>query len=90
MLMRLCCGPKPHVLHVNMPTQVEMCLATDEKNVQKTGVVLNPFADTLAKFTALVLVGLALSLKNLHFVWKQFLVAMIDSHHRTPGNPHFL
>ena len=32
------------------------------------GVVLDPFDETLAKFIALVLVGLALSLRNLHFV----------------------
>ena len=43
-------------------------------------------ADTLGKFIVLVLVGLVLCLKNLHFVWKQFQVAMNDSHHRTPGN----
>ena len=69
--MRLCCGPKPHVLHVNMPTQVEMCLVTEEKkeqNVQETWVVFDLFADTLAKFIALILAGLALGLKNLHFV----------------------
>ena len=45
------------------------------------------FADTLAKFIALILVGLALGLMNLHFVWKQFQVAMNKYHHKTPGNP---
>ena len=53
------------------------------------GVVLDPFAVTLAKFIALVLVGLALSLRNVYFVWKQFQVAVSDSHRRT-GNLHFL
>ena len=73
----------------NMSTEVEICLVTEEKSAQETWVVIDPFAETLAKFTALVLVGLALSLKNLYFVWKQFQVAMTNSHHRTPGDPHF-
>ena len=34
-------------------------------------------------FIGLVLVGVALCFKNLHLVWKQFQVAMKDSHHRT-------
>ena len=49
----------------------------------------NLFADMLAEFVGLVLVGPALSLKNFHFVRKQLLVSMNDSYHRT-GNPHFL
>ena len=53
-------------------------------------VFLDPFADTLTKLIALVLVGLALSLENLPLVWKQFLLAMNGPHHKTPGNPHFL
>ena len=36
---------------------------------KRRGVVLDPFADTLAEFIRLVLVGLALSLKNPLFVW---------------------
>ena len=48
-----------------------------------------PCKPSLAKFIALVRVGLILSFKNLQFVWKQFQIAMNDSHHRT-GNPHFL
>ena len=75
---------------INVPTQVEMCLDTKQKNVQETGIVFNLFTETLAKFIVLVLVGLALSLKNLHFVWKQFQVAMNDFHQRISGNPHFL
>jgi len=62
-----------------MPTQVEMCHVTEDKNVQETKVVLDPFANNLAKFIVLVLVSLPLSLKNLHFVWKQFQVAVNDS-----------
>ena len=89
LLTRLCWGPEPDVLLSNMPVHVETCLVT-EKNAVETAVVLDLFADTLAKVTALILVSLDLSLRNLHFVWKQFQVTMNDPHHRTPGNPHFL
>ena len=88
MPMRLWWGPEPHVYLFaqssgNVPRHwSEEC--------PREGVILDPFADTLAKFIALVLVGLALSLANLYSVWKQFLVAMKDSRHITPANPHFL
>jgi len=38
---------------------VEMCIVSEEKNIKKTGVVLDPMADALAKFIALILVKVA-------------------------------
>ena len=90
MFIGLCCSPKPHVLLIHMSTQVEMCLITEQKDIQKFRIVLNPFANFLAKFIMLILVGLGLSLKNLYFVRKQFQVPMNDSSNRSPWNPHFL
>ena len=55
MLMRPCCGLEPHVLVTDMPTHVELCPITEEKNVQETFFVSPPFANILAKFVALVL-----------------------------------
>lgn len=72
MLTRLCCSPEPDVLLSNMTVHLETCLVAEKKNAVETAVVLDLFADTLAKVTALVLAGLALSLRNLHFAWKQF------------------
>ena len=91
MFMRLCWGPEPQDLFIIVPTQVEICLVTEEKNVQERRLFFSVRSlNTLTKLQALGLVGPALSLKNLYFVWKQFLVAMNDLHQRTPGNPHFL
>ena len=68
-----------------------MCLVSEEKTFQETGggVIIGPLTDTLATFIALVLVALALSLKDLQFVRKQFRVTTNDFHNRT-GNPHIL
>ena len=88
MLMRLWWGPEPHVyLFAHSSGNVPRHWSEERP---REGVVLDPFADTLSTFIALVLVGLALILANLHSVWKQFLVAMKDSRHITPENPHSL
>ena len=48
------------------------CSSSLKRRMSREVVVLDPFAHTLSKFITLVLVGLALSLANLHSVWKSF------------------
>ena len=66
------------------------CASSLKRRTSKRGGCSRSVCWYSVKFIALVLVGLALSLANLHSVWKQFLVAMKDSRHITPENPHFL
>lgn len=64
-------GPKPGVLLIHMPTQMEVRLIAEEKTVQKLRVFLYMLAYRLAKLVAFSLVGLSSHLNNLYFVGKQ-------------------
>ena len=68
MLMRLLRCPKPHVLLVDMPTQMKMGFVTKQNQAKITWVVLISFTDGLTKFTPFFFNGINLFLENLHFV----------------------
>ena len=65
MLMRLSAALKLEVLLIHNPTQMEMCLVIEEKNVQKARIILSAFAYPLAKFISFSFVGLGLCLNQL-------------------------
>lgn len=88
--MRLFNGPKPEVLLIHMPTQMEVRLVAEEKTVQKLRVFLYVLAYRRAKFVAFGLVGLSLHLNNLHFVGKPFQITVDNLVQRSPGNTHLL
>ena len=57
MFMRLFIGPKPEVLLIHMPTQMEVRLVAEEKDVQKLRVILNTLTNGLAKLKAFSLLA---------------------------------
>ena len=64
MFMRLLRWPKPHVLLVDMPTQMKMDFVIKQNQAKITWVVLN-------SSTSFFPICIGLFLEDSHFVWKQ-------------------
>ena len=67
MFMRLLRCSKPHVLLVDMPTQVKMGFIIRQNQAKITWVIPSSFTDGLTNFTPFFLIGISLFWQNLLF-----------------------